>query len=195
HMNGEISVNSRLGVGTRFTVRLPITAVCAITPQAQHDCYRVVRLADHYRPCRLLVVEDAPTNRLLLKKILGSVGFELKEACNGEEAIQLWQTWQPDLVLMDMQMPVLDGYQATAQIKHLAEAHGVSSPPVIALTASTFKEQQRAIRAAGCDACIHKPLQREQLLHTIATHLNLQYLYEQAEPAPNLLHEPNYLSA
>ncbi len=195
HMGGEICVDSRLDVGTRFTVRLPITAIRSITPQPQLDSYRVVRLADQNRPCRLLVVEDAPTNRLLLRKILGAVGFELKEACNGEEAIELWQTWQPELILMDMQMPVLDGYQATAQIKHLAQAQGGTPPPVIALTASTFQEQQRAIRAAGCDACIHKPFQREQLLHAIATHLNLQYLYEQADAPPAPVQAPRYLTA
>lgn len=194
HMNGDIIVNSRPDQGTTFTVRLPITPVQTITPDpSQSGTYRVVRLANRHKPCRLLIAEDAPTNRLLLKKVLGTVGFKIKEACNGEEAVQLWQTWQPDLILMDMQMPVLDGYQATAQIKHLAQSQPI---PIIALTASTFKEQQRAIRAAGCDACIHKPFQRELLLHIIAKHLGLQYLYEQAPtPLPVLPPEPSYLTA
>ncbi|MEO0539468.1 MAG: ATP-binding protein [Cyanobacteria bacterium P01_A01_bin.105] len=196
HMDGEIIVDSRLQAGTTFTVRLPIIPIQSVTPYNPSDQYRVVSLIAQ-QPCRLLVAEDAPTNRLLLRKVLGSVGFELMEACNGEEAVQLWKTWHPDLILMDMQMPVLDGYQATAQIKHLAKVSRVAAPPIIALTASTFDEQQRAIRAAGCDMCIHKPFQREQLLHVIAMQLNLQYRYEQAvsESVACSTQHPSYLSA
>lgn len=115
---------------------------------------------------KILVVEDAPTNRLLLRHILGNAGFIVHEAENGHHAIDQWQSHRPDLVLMDIQMPVMNGYDATAYIKQRDP-----NLPIIAITASVMGNQLDKIFSVGCNACIHKPLKREHLLLTINEHL------------------------
>ncbi|MBT9316080.1 GAF domain-containing hybrid sensor histidine kinase/response regulator [Leptothoe spongobia] len=165
-MAGSISCNSQLDEGTTFYIHLPITVIqqspqrgvaldtqpqCPILPKKQYE---------------ILVVEDAPTNRLLLNNILGNAGFKLREAENGQEAIEQWQVSRPDLILMDIQMPVMNGYDATAYIKQ-QDPH----LPIIALTASTFEAQLEEILSVGCNTCIYKPFNREHLLRTINEYL------------------------
>lgn len=165
-MGGSISCHSELDRGTTFYIQLPMK-LTQVSPQLDLS----LDIAPDYPPLpkqqyEILVVEDAPTNRLLLKKILGNAGFNLREAENGQEAIEQWQVSRPDLILMDIQMPVMNGYDATAQIKQ-------QDPqlPIIALTASTFDSQLDEIFSVGCNACIHKPFNRDHLLGTI--HENL----------------------
>ena len=165
-MGGSIRCHSQLNQGTTFYIQLPITTIEA-SPQLNvplsSEAKNPVLPQQHYE---ILVVEDAPTNRLLLKNILGNAGFEVCEAENGKQAIEQWRRSRPSLILMDIQMPVMNGYDATAYIKqhdpHL---------PIIALTASTFNEQLEEIFAVGCNACIHKPFNRKHLLRTINEHL------------------------
>lgn len=166
-MGGRISCQSQLDQGTTFHIQLPMTVIASsaqlndsVSPETAHS----PALAKHHH--RILVVEDAPTNRLLLKHILGNAGFTILEATNGQEAIEQWQSARPALILMDIQMPVMNGYDATAYIKQ-RDPH----LPIIALTASTFESQLEEIFAVGCNACIHKPFNRDHLLFTINEHL------------------------
>lgn len=110
----------------------------------------------------ILVVEDAPTTRLLLRKILSVAGFQVREAENGQQGIEAWQLSRPALILMDIQMPVMDGYDATAYIRERDP-----DLPIIAITASLLDANSDKIFSVGCNACLKKPLNREQLLDTI----------------------------
>ncbi|MBW4520769.1 MAG: GAF domain-containing protein [Scytolyngbya sp. HA4215-MV1] len=186
-MGGNITVESQLGHGSCFCFDITVGQATKIAPSPKPAITQtIVGLAPNQPTYRILIAEDHPTNRLLLSKMLSLDGFELKEAVNGEEAIALWQQWQPDLIFMDMQMPIINGLEATQHIKSATEAQ--EAPIVIALTASAFDEQQQACFAAGCDDFIRKPFQYHELFTKMSQHLGVQYLY-QDEPSGVVLNQ------
>jgi CheY-like chemotaxis protein len=105
---------------------------------------------------------------------LTTIGFAVREAENGQVGLQLWQQWQPHLIWMDMRMPVMDGYEATRQIR--AQIKGQSTV-IIALTASAFAEMRSAILEVGCNDFVRKPFQEQMILEKIAEHLGVRYVY------------------
>jgi two-component system sensor histidine kinase/response regulator len=126
------------------------------------------------------VVDDSTDSRLVLVKILTFIGFTVQEAANGTEAIALWQTWQPHLILMDMRMPIMDGYEATKIIKAREDTLIQNrKTTIIALTANAFEEQREAMIKAGCDDYINKPFREEQLLEKLSEYLGVQYIYQE----------------
>jgi CheY-like chemotaxis protein len=140
---------------------------------------------------RILVVEDNQDSRLLLKKFLREAGFEVQEAINGEEAIQVFQQWHPDLIWMDMRMPIMDGYTATQRIKALP---GGKETIIIALTASAFETQRQEVFASGCDDFVRKPYRDNKIFELMAKHLNIKYLYEHETRLEELVY-PNNIEA
>ncbi|MBD2612790.1 response regulator [Nostoc punctiforme FACHB-252] len=116
-MGGDITVSSTPGVGSIFTFEVQIALACPREMPTNQNKYPVLALAPAEEAYRILVVDDSKESRLLLVKILTSMGFEVKEATNGREAIVSWESWQPHLIFMDMRMPVMDGYEATRIIK------------------------------------------------------------------------------
>jgi two-component system, sensor histidine kinase and response regulator len=180
-MGGQIAVSSTLGQGSTFKFQIPVELVKldGMTPTVNK---RVIRLAPQQPVHRLLIVEDQPNSRDLAVKLLNKVGFTVCEATNGEEAIALWQRWKPNLILMDMQMPILSGYKATQQIRALEAGHITSQAQptvIIATTASAFEEQRLQILEAGCNDVIHKPYKVEELYAIVARYLRVSYLYEE----------------
>ncbi|NER93056.1 MAG: response regulator, partial [Symploca sp. SIO1B1] len=160
----------------------------AIDQQKVETSRRVIGLAPNQRLCRILVVEDKWTNRLLLFRLLTAVGFSMREATNGEEAIALWESWEPHLILMDMRMPVMDGYEATKKIKSHVKGQATV---IIALTASVFEEHRAAILSAGCDDFIRKPFRENFLLEKIADYLGVRYVYEESHQPLAISHQPS----
>ncbi|HEY9650144.1 MAG TPA: response regulator, partial [Coleofasciculaceae cyanobacterium] len=116
-MGGEIAVSSQLGQGTSFTFDILVRVADAAEERRITATQQVIGLAPNQPTYRILVVEDVRVNRRLLVKLLSLVGFEVREASNGQEGIAIWQDWKPHLIWMDMQMPVMDGYEATQYIK------------------------------------------------------------------------------
>ncbi len=190
-MSGTIRVHSEVGVGTRFTVELPFDIVeAADHPRRTVDSRRIIGLAPGQPHYRMLVVDDQDTNRQLVVKLLRPFGFEMCEAANGQEAYALWRTWKPDLIWMDMRMPVMNGYETTRLIKATEQGkHTV----VIALTANSFVDDQPNILAAGCDDVLHKPFQEALIFELIARHLHVQYLCEEPQPEPPRYQEDELL--
>jgi signal transduction histidine kinase/DNA-binding response OmpR family regulator len=184
-MNGLITVHSQPEQGSVFTLSLPVEWVNQWEVNLQQPIHLdglVVGLAPGQPTYRILIVEDRPINRMLLVKLLDLEGIELRQAENGQEAIALWQDWQPHLIFMDMRMPVMNGYDATRQIRLKEQQqteHNHSSHPtkIIALTASAFAEQRQEILAIGCDDFISKPFRREELFEKIAKHISVKYIY------------------
>jgi signal transduction histidine kinase/CheY-like chemotaxis protein len=176
-MGGEITVESTLGRGTIFKFDVLVRSI-EPTNNELNRYLPVKSIAGGYS-YRILVVDDIAESRLLLNKMLSSVGFEVKEAGNGKEAISVWQSWQPHLILMDMQMPILNGYEATKQIKALSTAN--TQTVIIALTASAFEEERLVILAAGCDDFMRKPFYESELLEKVAQHLSVDYIYEEID--------------
>ena len=117
-MGGEIAVNSKLGQGTIFKFEIPVDLVQIAETEASEKVRKVVGLAPDQPEYRVLVVEDDRVSRLVLVRLLKSIGFHVREATNGQEAVNLWEMWQPHLIWMDMQMPIMNGYEATQQIKN-----------------------------------------------------------------------------
>jgi two-component system cell cycle response regulator DivK len=113
---------------------------------------------------RILVVEDQEDNRQILRDLLTNAGFDMVAAENGEEAIASAQASRPDLILMDIQLPILDGYEATRRIK--ADPH-LKSIPIIVVTSYALSGDEEKARLAGCDDYVAKPFSPRQLLAKI----------------------------
>jgi PAS domain S-box-containing protein len=179
-MGGRITVSSVPNQGTAFKFEIPVSLSKPNIESTFSVTKRVVSLAPGQPVYRLLVVEDQHDSRNLAVKLLTKVGFDVCEATNGQEAIALWQNWKPDLILMDMQMPVLSGYEATQQIRVLEANRTASSPQptvIIATTASAFEEQRSQILQSGCNDAVYKPYKVEELYAIIAKHLGTSYVY------------------
>jgi two-component system, sensor histidine kinase and response regulator len=176
-MGGEISVSSVLGQGTmfRFEIQAP-PAKAKDVPTQQFDRL-VASVAPDRPPYRILVVDDKWESRLLLVNMLVPVGFQVREAKSGEEAIAIWESWDPHLIWMDMRMPILDGYEATRRIKSTLKGQATV---IIALTASVFEKQRSSVEAAGCDDFVSKPFREAVIFQKIAEHLGVEYIYRES---------------
>ncbi len=189
-MEGEITVDSTVNVGSVFQFNIKFDCAEKVDIPAPISQHRVIHLAPNQPTYRLLIVEDRWESRKLLVEMLMPLGFEVYTAENGQEGVALWRHYQPHLILMDMQMPIMDGCEATEQIRS-REINNLSAvehqTKIIALTASVFEEQRTYILSIGCDDFIHKPFQEEFLLNKLAEHLGVNYIYE--ERAKNIEEE------
>jgi len=197
-MGGDIQLQSVVGQGSTFTFQIPVTLTDSSIATQPISPRRVLGLVPNQPTYRLLIVDDRADNRNLLMHLLQSLGFETQTASNGQEAVDCWQTWQPHLIWMDMRMPIMDGYEATRQIRNLeAELEQPednnspsffpqppASPPtkIIALTASAFEEQRTTILATGCDDFIRKPFREQVIFDKLTEHLGVAFIYAEQSP-------------
>lgn len=175
-MGGDISVKSELGKGTTFEFNVNVSLANSTQIKSKDASRKVIGLASNQPYYRILVVDDHWTNRQLVVKLLKPLGFEIKEAENGQEAILLWKNWQPHLIFMDMRMPVMNGYEATQQIKQHLQGQATV---IIALTASVLQQEQSVILSAGCDDFVRKPFRVDVLFEKITKHLGVRFIYEE----------------
>jgi signal transduction histidine kinase/CheY-like chemotaxis protein len=190
-MGGTLQVSSRLGQGSRFEFTIPLRLSTMVPSVQSQQTRRVVGLSKSQPRYRILVVDDNWENRQLLIKLLEPIGFEVKEATNGQEAITCWEYWKPHLIWMDMRMPVLNGFEATQQIKAYPQGQNTT---IIALTASALNEDIPVIRAAGCDSFVRKPFLESEIFEKMGQYLNIDYTYKdqpvnQQEPVRVLTQE------
>ncbi|MEI8312795.1 MAG: PAS domain S-box protein, partial [Verrucomicrobiota bacterium] len=191
-MGGEITATSEVGRGSCFRFSALLKPAAAVAGREKPTSRRIVGLEPGTGPFRILVVDDVPANRALLCTLLRSVdGFEVAEASNGIEALEVFERWSPHAVLMDMRMPVMDGYEATRRIK--ATEAGCATP-VIAVTAGAFDDSKQQFMAAGVDAYLIKPFNVTELFETLGKCLDLRYVsaaeaenFEIAPAAPSLI--------
>lgn len=189
-MGGEMTVRSQLGKGTIFQFQIPAGATDEIPASASSP--QVIGLEAGQSSYRILVVEDKRESRQILVELLTSVGFEVREAENGQEAIALWQSWLPHLIWMDIRMPVLDGLASTQQIK----AGNSSSPPVIiAITGNAFEEDRVAALSAGFDDFVRKPIRAEVIFDKMAEHLGVRYCSKAIERQTGAVQIPSRLTS
>ncbi|WP_013322604.1 response regulator [Gloeothece verrucosa] len=177
-MGGELTVNTQLGSGSTFSFDISVTLADRASIFVSNSHQRVIGLQGNQPHYRILIVEDVEDNRRLLFELLAQVGFEVRTADNGVEAISLWQQWHPHLILMDMLMPVMNGSQATRQIKATQEGE---KTVIIAITANAFSDDQLAAIKVGCDDFITKPFREQILFEKIAQHLGVRYRYEEEQ--------------
>jgi PAS domain S-box-containing protein len=211
-MRGDITVSSTLGQGTIFKFDVEVSLSQTAVIQMLQPTRRVIGLEAGQPEYRILVVDDATESRLLLVKLLASVGFSVREAANGQDALDQWHIFQPHLIWMDMRMPVMDGYEATRQIKAKQQqkwdtgdvcSSSPSSLPhpqtglppantpssvnpfrtiIIALTASAFEEERHLVLSVGCDDFVRKPFREQVIFDKMAQYLGVCYIYEALDP-------------
>lgn len=153
-MGGDITVHSALGQGSTFTLQLPLTIIDT-PPTAERMQQAMEYRPNHVQGLDILVAEDQPVNRKYMEGLLRRMGHRVRFAENGAQAVQAVDQAPPDLVFMDLHMPVMDGLDATRAIR---ASHGLGNPVrIVALTADAFLETQQKAADAGTDGFISKP--------------------------------------
>ncbi|WP_172965347.1 PAS domain S-box protein [Candidatus Thiodictyon syntrophicum] len=187
-MGGELSADSTLGQGSCFSFTLVLAPTAAIEPRAERAELPVLGLESGQPVCRVLIVDDLPDNRAPLRALLEMLNpqppvLELCEAADGQEAVALWEQWQPQVVFMDMRMPVMSGEEAARQIKaRMAARPDAVRSVVVALTASAFNENRDHFLACGCDDFAGKPFRAEELFAILERRAGLRFVCAAAVP-------------
>jgi CheY-like chemotaxis protein len=199
-MGGDITVRSKVGTGSIFTfeIQAKIVEPSAIDNQHAKIPKRVIAIEPGQPRYKMLIVDDKANNRQLLIKMLKPFGFDLREAGNGQEAIEIWQTWRPHVIFMDLRMPVMGGYEATKQIR---EAEGRKQKAeggeeevrklgswevehqtvIIALSASSFGDERSVALTQECHDFLRKPFQDREIFEMLYRHLGIRFVYEEGE--------------
>ena len=173
-MSGEIGIISEPGKGSVFHFEIPVAVLANEAVQSAPSRGHVLGLAEGQPNYRILIAEDQRENRLLLCKLLDPLGFELREAVNGQEALEIFEQWKPHLIFMDIRMPVMDGLQATHRIK--ASESGARTR-IVVLTAHALEDEREEILASGCDDFIRKPYTVNEILDALTHHLGARFVY------------------
>lgn len=158
-LGGSLEVRSRRGAGSCFRFSVPLRAATRTPPVPANE--------PTARPARVLLVEDHEVNRAVVELLLAPLGVELVMACDGQEGIDAFEGARFDLVLMDIQMPRVDGLTATRRLRDIEARRGNGRTPIVMLTANVGPEHQLAALAAGADAHLAKPIDRERLWNVI----------------------------
>jgi len=174
-MGGNITIQSTVGGGTTFEFKLqvPVLENANIPPESTENL--VSGLEANQPTYRILIVDDKERSRQILVKVLKPLGFELKEASNGQEALNILEYWQPHLIWMDIHMPVMDGYQATQKIKAIEKYKDIV---IIALTTAVFEDAKTNALSVGCDDFLNKPFYESDIFNLMNKHLGVRYIYE-----------------
>ena len=174
-MGGEIHVSSEVNKKTIFYFSIPLKISTNKSEIKKEKSVKKVKcLQKKQKQYRILVVEDEKESSELLLKLLESVGFIVKIAVNGEKGVEYYESWRPNLILMDLRMPVMNGYQATEIIRSAKNGKKI---PIIALSANVYEEDYSKAIAAGCDEFIRKPFKEEELFDIIRQYLKVKYEY------------------
>ncbi len=175
-MGGELKVESTLGKGSVFWFELELPEVNG--GEISNKYSRKIIKGFNGANKKLLLVDDKWENRSVLVNLLEPLGFEIAEATDGQDCLNRVQEFQPDCILIDLVMPVMDGFEAVRQIRKLPEfKHTIA----IGTSASVYEAEKLVSLAAGCNAFIPKPIRVEELLDCLQVHLGLEWIYEELE--------------
>jgi len=186
-MNGEITLeDSEKGAHFKFYIEASIPSEKEVYEQETIAPRQIKELLPEYKGKKILIAEDEEDSRNLLRELLADVGFEIETAFNGLDCITKWKQFEPELIMMDLRMPVMNGYEATQEIRKSENIN--SSLPIIAITASVFKEEYSKVISSGLSDLVRKPFNTDKLLEVIKKHLNVDYLYIQDNSSSEFSH-------
>ncbi len=177
-MGGKLEVESAPEAGSTFRFDIPVVSgVVSQVPTAIENMLGIVpgQLAADGKPFRLLIADDAEASRRLLVELLRPVGFDMREATNGEEALAIWDSWQPHLIFMDLRMSRMDGLDATRVIKSTPRGQNTV---IVMITASAFEDDHAVALAQGCDDFIRKPVRETEIFSVLHRYLGVEYVSE-----------------
>ncbi|NCC37224.1 MAG: response regulator, partial [Chloroflexia bacterium] len=177
-MGGDLTVTSTVGQGSTFTCSVTAEHCTALAATQRPPSQRIIGLTPGQPAYRLLVVDDESSNRRLLVRMLAPLGFHVSEAESGYAALTIWQAWKPHVIFLIMNLPDIDGFTITRQIKAFPGSHTT----IVGLTSSISKEDQHALLAAGCDEVIKIPLHEHTILGLLHKHTGVQYQTIKTEP-------------
>jgi CheY-like chemotaxis protein len=178
-MGGDMTVISKEGSGSIFRFEIMIRKGSASDVKASvTQQRRAIGLEPGQDVPKILVAEDRDESRILLVKLLKTVGIDVQAAANGKEALEIFERWRPDFIWMDMRMPVMDGYEATRRIRAMESETDTARVPIVALTAQALEEEERRILSTGCTHVVKKPFHAQEIFAVIERCLGLIYVYE-----------------
>ncbi|WP_373537895.1 response regulator [Microcoleus sp.] len=173
-MGSKIHVQSTSDKGSIFWFDLDLPAVAESSQlPAPQEKRRLVGFSGRQR--KVLIVDDNEVNRAILNRMLSRLGFEIAQAVDGEDCLQKAQEFLPDIILMDLLMPVMDGWEATKLLRQLPE---LKDAVILALSASVYEITRQESILAGCNDFLTKPIQTNELLELLRLHLRLEWIYE-----------------
>ncbi|OGR40908.1 MAG: hypothetical protein A2X35_02965 [Elusimicrobia bacterium GWA2_61_42] len=175
-MGGDITVTSRAGKGTVFRLDIPVKEASSAAAAVKETVRQVKRLAPGQPVYRVLIADDKPDNRDFLDQLLGFVGFEVRQAVDGAEALRAFGEWRPHLILMDIKMPVMDGYEATMRVR---SSPGGKDVKIIVLSASAIGDVRQEAIANGADDYLAKPFREGELFEKLRRTLGAEFVYEE----------------
>jgi signal transduction histidine kinase/CheY-like chemotaxis protein len=181
-MGGSISLQSALGRGSVFKVELPVEKMeepAADVPAGARK--RVVGLTPGQADYRILIVENQPENWMVLERILESAGFQVRVAEDGEQSVDLFASWRPHFIWMDLRLPGISGVEAAQRIRGREGGRDIK---IVALTASVFSTQRDEVLAAGLDGFLRKPYRAEEIFDCMGRLLGVRYVYGEDLPRP-----------
>lgn len=174
-MGGTIEFISQYGVGSKFSIELPLKYTTRLKIE-ENSYSRVTGVSEGTQSRRILIAEDQDENRLLLKLILEPLAFEIKEASTGKEALEIWEVWNPDIIMMDIRMPELNGIEATKIIRR-----SDTNVKIVAVTAHALENERLEILASGCNDFVRKPYKEYEIFDVISRQLGITYSYNERE--------------
>ncbi len=175
-MGGELQVKSEPGKGSTFTFEITVPVPDKTTlKELDKEKQRIIAYQGQRR--HILVVDGHAENRLVLQNLLEPLGFKITLAVNGQEGVEMAQKTKPDLILMDLVMPVMTGFEA---IKILRNRPGTKNTPIIAISANVFDMNREKSRLVGCNDFLPKPVEADKLFDLLEKHLNLNWIYDKA---------------
>lgn len=189
-LGGTLEAESKLGVGSVFTVKIPMKP--ALSSDVSTNNYAGVKtLAPDSPKPRILVAEDQAENWILLERILENIGCTVKVVENGKDAVDIFETFAPDLIFMDIRMPVMDGMEATLAIRKTVAGKNVK---IVGVSAHVFKDEIKQFQLSGMDFFISKPYHFSQIYECLANLLQVKYTYVSDEAPPINFEEKKILT-